>query len=453
MKRAQTDDFFTEDLAAPKRETKSRPRRAQPRSRSWLTVVSVVLVIVALLAAGLWLLWPQSTALNLRRLPVADLTQNPTLSDQRASAVLEVPDGFVMFTRTAEQTAVALWRGEEQVWQQQLTPGLDWQSVEVVDATEAGAYAVYFSTTAPGAAPSGPAGAGDASVVFWLAASDGSQREHKQWPATLRPAPSRDGRFYSVDLRNGELTSWQDLTQQRWSASIPDYRRGDPAPRVHRSGSTLAVTANESRDLTIQALLDRDTGKRLSWQVPGLAYLTNAAVVGVTEGKLTGYGFADGTELWTVPWEGEAVRVAGGELFLTSQAPSGEVTVVAIDAASGRTRWENPLRTAQWIEVVGEDLVVRSDAEIFLGDLESGQGNWLPSSPGETASLGRDPIIGENMYYCVGLDDQGMILTARSRSDGSELWNIRSEASLIDDIGGQLWGTGLDETGGLALLK
>lgn len=423
--------------------TTARPRRAQAverRHRWWL----VLPIVAVLAAAGIWWFWPTSGEFTLRREPAVDLPDAPRPSGEWVTAAQPVPGGVVTVAR-AESTQVTLLIDGEQRWQQSYILDVDWRSVTVLDASEAGAYALYFSTVAVGAEPSGPLGAGDKSQVLWVGSSDGAELSRKDWPAHRAPVSSADGRLYSIDLRNGELASWIDLDEQRWSYQLPDFHRGDPQPRIHRNGSVLAVTADTSNDQRVDALVERESGRRVPWQIGGVTYLTNDALVGVTSDSLKGFDWSSGRQSWTRPWAGEGIRVSGGELFLSSQAPSGEVSVVAIDTASGEQRWDQALRGAQWIDVVGDNVVVRSNEEIFVGELASGDGRWLPSAPGQSAALGRDPIVARTMYYCVGLDENGLVVTARSLADGAELWTARPDAAFLDDVGGLLWGTGSDE--------
>lgn len=157
--------------------------------------------------------------------------------------------------------------------------------------------------------------------------------------------------------------------------------------------------------------------------------------------------------------EPSQIAVAGGTVFVGEHATqAGSGVVHAVDARTGRQKWQRELDDGTALDVTAVDgaVVVQCGNQLCCLDPADGSERWRYAHPMLPNGLWTVPIIADGTVLCGGSDvdprrsDDLGLLVAVGLDDGQQLWHIRTgdrgfKLAARDGIvyagtaGGQLW--------------
>jgi outer membrane protein assembly factor BamB len=245
-------------------------------------------------------------------------------------------------------------------------------------------------------------------AVCILLALLGSASFGADWPAWR--GPTQDG----VTTESGLPETWSTTENVAWKVPLPGP--GNSTPVIH--GSHVFVTCASDKGAVRSVLcFDRATGKQL-WRGDtrfsgqetthetspycSASPATDGKVVVASHGSAGVAAFdANGKQLWHRDlgpmrhiWGNASSPVLNGETIIQLCGPGPEARLVALDAKTGRTLWENPLPEA------------KGKADQFKGAWNTPVihgGQIIIAVPGYVAGI--DPKDGKELWRCRGLGD------------------------------------------------
>ncbi|NUK12076.1 PQQ-binding-like beta-propeller repeat protein [Streptomyces lunaelactis] len=236
------------------------------------------------------------------------------------------------------------------------------------------------------------------------------------------PLPVRD--VIVVGAKNGGIAAHSVIDgKRRWTAPEVDVAGG------YRSLSDVLIAAIDTKGMLVTFVAS--TGEP-RWKVPAeakniVATDDTAVYVATKNGKLRSISRSNGETLWTVrvpvdlKTKSPTGSAARGRLVVASGAEAGDV--VAVDAGDGHELWKlvNPssIDGAPVSPVISGDIVYINGATLTARSLSDGNELWASSRivEGKTQPAGPPLIHGNTVYV-----SQGPQIGGYSDEEGTEEW-------------------------------